>query len=197
MKKIGITGGIGSGKTTVCRIFEQLGVPVYYADSRAKALMTQNKTIVEGITKLFGRNAYLHDGTLNNAHIASMAFNDNSLLASLNALVHPQVGIDFESWASKQKSAYILKEAALLFESGSYKNLDAIIMVSAPENLRIERVLERDKTTHEAVIKRINNQWPESEKMQLSDYIIVNDGQSMLVPQVLNLHQKILMSDVE
>lgn len=186
MKRIGITGGIGSGKSAVCKIFERLGVAVYYADERAKALMTNAPELREGILSLFGEQAYGAEG-LNRAYIAKRAFADNELLKSLNALVHPAVGRDFEDWSRAQKGNYILKEAALLVETGSYLELDGLIVVSAPEELRIERVMSRDGVDREAVLARIRKQLPESEKLALADHTIVNDGSRSLIRQVLQL----------
>lgn len=190
--KIGITGGIGSGKTTVCRLFETLGVPVYYADERAKWLMVNDEALIVGIKALFGEAAYQPDGSLNRAYIAERAFHNEPLLEQLNGLVHPAVGRDSLVWFSEhQQSPYVLKEAALLFESGSYRQLDAIIVVAAPEELRIERVMRRDGVSREAVLARIRRQWPQEEKIHLADYVIHNDGQSSLIRQVWELHKRI------
>lgn len=190
--KIGITGGIGSGKTTACQIFAALGIPVYYADSRAKWLMANHPPLREGIAQLFGAQAYLPDGRLNRAYIAQMAFADKALLGQLNALVHPVVGQDSETWHEQQKGPYTLKEAALLFESGSFRGLDAVIVVTAPEPLRVQRVMSRDRATEEQVQSRIRQQMPEQEKAALADFIIQNDGQQLLIPQVCSIHQQLL-----
>ncbi len=155
--KIGITGGIGSGKTTVCKIFETLGIPVYYADDRAKELMVTNPDLVAGIKKLFGEEAYHSDGSLNRAHIAALAFGDAAMLAQLNALVHPAVHQDGYEWAESQTDApYTLREAALVFESGGHKKLDKVITVFAPKEMRIERVMARDKADKKC--RRSSNQ---------------------------------------
>ena len=194
--KIGITGGIGSGKTTVCHIFETLGIPIYYADDRAKALMTENAELIKNIKSLFGEGAYLPDGTLNRAHIAQIAFHNPLKLNDLNALVHPAVWLDGEKWHAAQTNApYTIKEAALLFESGGNELLDKIITVFAPIETRIERVLLRGggalkRTDVEA---RISNQMPDEEKMKQSDFIIYNDGSQLLLPQVLAIHQLSLL----
>ena len=191
--KIGITGGIGSGKSTVATIFEVLGIPVYYADSRAKWLMVHNKNLVASIKKLFGKKAYLDDGLLNRPHIAEIAFNNPEKLKKLNALVHPAVKLDYEQWHDQQKKVpYTLKEAALLFESGSAKELDAIIEVFAAQKIRIDRVRKRDGLTGKQVLSRIRNQMPEREKRKLADYVIVNDGKKGLIHQVLALHQQLI-----
>jgi len=192
MLKVGITGGIGSGKTTVCQIFETLGIPVYYADDRAKAIMVENEQVIRQIKTLFGAEAYLPDGSLNRAHIANIAFNDQEKLSQLNAIVHPAVFADGDQWHQQQTNVpYTLKEAALLFESGSYQQMDKMITVFAPEELRIQRVVKRDATSEEQVRQRIAKQMSDEEKMKLADYVIHNDGQQALLPQVLQLHQKL------
>ena len=187
--KIGITGGIGSGKTTVCRIFQALGVPVYFADSRAKWLMVNEPELTENIIALLGEQAYLEDGRLNRVYISQMVFNDQSLLSQLNALVHPAVANDTLRWHEEQKDVpYTLKEAALLFESGSHLHLDKVIAVSAPEQLRISRVMQRDRVSKDQVRARMDKQMPEAEKVAMADYIIYNDGQQSLISQVLEIH---------
>ncbi len=192
MLKVGITGGIGSGKTTVCRIFETLGIPVYYADDRAKTIMVENKQVVNQVKDLFGAEAYLHDGSLNRQHIANIAFNDQQKLSQLNAVVHPAVFADGDQWHQQQMDVpYTLKEAALLFESGSYRQMDKLITVFAPEDLRIQRVLKRDDTYEEQVRQRIAKQMSDEEKTKLTDYVIYNDGQQALIPQVLKIHHQL------
>lgn len=191
--KIGVTGGIGSGKTTVCRIFETLGIPIYYADDRAKAIMIENKELIKTIKKIFGKEAYHKDGTLNRTHIAGIAFANKGKLALLNAAVHPAVAEDGKNWHRKQRRVpYTVKEAALLFEAGSYKQLDYVITVTAPEEIRIQRVINRDKTTKKQVKARIDKQMPEEEKVKLSDFVIDNDGEQALIPQVVAIHRKLL-----
>ena len=193
MLKVGITGGIGSGKTTICRIFEILGIPVYYSDIRAKALMVENPKLIADIKKVFGDAAYLKDGSLNRQHIAQIAFNDKSKLAELNGIVHPAVFHDGNEWARMQKDVpYTLKEAALTFEGGGHKFLDKVITVFAPKEIRIQRVVERDKTSREAVEARINKQMPDEEKVKLADFVIYNDGEQSLIQQVLAIHKELL-----
>lgn len=193
MQHLGITGGIGSGKTTVCKIFETLGIPVYYADERAKYLMSHDQELIAGITTLFGPEAYLEPQVLNRVYIAQHAFNDPEKLAQLNALVHPAVARDGLEWQAAQIDApYTLKEAALLFESGSYRALDQIIVVTAPLELRIQRVMARDAAKREAVEARISKQMPEEEKVKLADFVIYNDGVGALIPQVLAIHRGLL-----
>jgi dephospho-CoA kinase len=190
--KIGITGGIGSGKTTVCKIFETLGIPVYYADERAKWLMTNDLELVKNIKILFGKAAY-NDGILNRSYIAEIAFSDPQKLEQLNSLVHPAVLRDGEIWQESHPNVpYTLKEAALLFESGSYKQLDKIIVVTAPLELRIQRVLQRDQTSREAVEARIAKQMLEEEKIKRADFIIINDNTHALIPQVLQIHRQLV-----
>lgn len=192
MKKIGLTGGIGSGKSTVARIFEVMGIPVYYADDRAKQLMVEDPDLKAGIIALFGAEAY-QGGELNRAYIGSLAFADPSLLKKLEAIVHPAVLADGERWNQAQKGVpYTIKEAALLFESGSYKALDKVVVVAAPLELRIDRVVRRDQTSREAVEARIARQMPEEEKVRLADFVIVNDGSRSLVRQVWEIHRQII-----
>jgi dephospho-CoA kinase len=193
MKKIGITGGIGSGKTTICKIFETFGIPTYYADDRAKWLMVNDLNLVENIKDLFGQNAYLADGSLHRKHIADIVFQNQAKLQALNELVHPAVWEDGERWfAALQNVPYALKEAALLVESNSYQQLDKLIVVTAPLETKIKRVMLRDKLTKEDVEARIAKQMPEEQKVTFADYLIYNDGQQLLLPQITNLHRKIL-----
>lgn len=191
-KKIGITGNIGSGKTTCCRLFELLGIPVYYADLRAKQLMVEDDILKHQITNLLGPDAYAADGSLDRVRIGQRVFKDETLLTRLNALVHPAVRRDSERWHEQQTSPYTLHEAALIYETGGEARLDAVIVVAAPEILRIQRVMERDGVSIEAVRARMDHQMPEAEKLARADFILQNDGEQMLIPQVLQIHQKIL-----
>jgi len=200
MLKVGITGGIGSGKSTVAAIFEALGVPIYYADDRAKKLMTESEALVRAIKQNFGDECYHKNGMLNRKYLASIVFKNSEKLAKLNALVHPAVAEDGAIWMAKKQSAgfsYTLKEAALLFESGSYKSLDKIITVFTPLELRIERLLARDQTTEAKIRDRIANQMPEEEKQNKADFIIYNDGSKLLTTQVLELHKKFNQTDAK
>lgn len=193
--RAGITGGIGSGKTTVCRIFESLGIPVYDADSWAKWLIVNDAEVKQAITGLFGPEAYLSDGQYNRALVAGIVFQAPAKLAALNAAVHPAVERHARTWHDEQArkgAPYTLKEAALLVESGSHQFLDALIVVTAPETLRIRRVMTRDGVSEEAVRARMVNQMPEPEKVRLADYVIVNDGEHSLVRQVWRVHQALL-----
>jgi dephospho-CoA kinase len=192
MLKVGITGGIGSGKTTVCKIFEVLGIPVYYADDRAKELMQSDAGLVHSITELFGEEAYL-GGKLNRGYISSRVFNDKPLLAKLNALVHPAVAKDVMKWMQQHSTQpYVLEEAALLFESGSYKLFDKIITVFTPAAERIRRIKARDNLTGEQVEARMKNQMNDEEKVSRSDYVIYNDAQHRLIPQVMAIHRELV-----
>jgi dephospho-CoA kinase len=190
--QIGITGGIGSGKTLVCKIFGTLGVPVYDADSRAKNIMTTDGILVDQIKKEFGSLSYDARGVLNREYLSATVFSKQDKLKQLNALVHPRVASDYGQWVEKHaESKYVLKEAALLFESGSYKLLDKIILVTAPKELRMKRVLERDShRTEEDVEKIINNQLSEKEKEAKANFIIRNNENELIVPQILDLHKR-------
>jgi len=195
MLKVGITGGIGSGKTTVCKIFEVLGVPVYYADDRAKELMQTDLKLIAAVKEIFGEKAYA-DGKLNRSYIASVAFSNKALLAKLNAAVHPAVARDSAEWMTRHgEQPYVLKEAALLFESGWHRQLDKVICVHAPQEERIRRLKERDKASYEEITARMKNQMSAEEKMKLADYIIYNDNRHRLIPQVLAIHHILLALD--
>ena len=191
-----MTGGIGSGKSTVARKFNELGVPVYIADDRAKSLMVKNPEIIKGIVKIFGDEAYL-DGQLNRTFIAGQVFSDKSLLQKLNNIVHPAVEKDFQSWIleeSKSSARYVIKEAAILFENGGYKKCDYTILVTAPKEERIQRVIERDHTNRQAVLDRIKNQWSDSKKVLLADFIIRNKDLEETSLIVNKIHNKIISS---
>ena len=190
MLKIGLTGGIGSGKSTVAKIFEQLGIPVYYADSAAKRIMNADPILMAELINSFGSEVYF-EGELNRAHLSGIVFNDKKKLDLLNSIVHPATIRDSESWMSNQKAPYAIKEAALIFESGSQDQLDYVIGVSAPESLRIQRAMQRDGLTREAVKERIQNQLSETIKMRLCQFVIRNDEQELVIPQVLELDSKL------
>ncbi|MFM9911715.1 MAG: dephospho-CoA kinase [Chitinophagaceae bacterium] len=191
MLRVGITGGIGSGKSTVSGIFESLGVPVYDADSAAKRLMNEDPRLKEQLIKEFGEKTY-ENGKLNRSHLSSIVFNNKEKLTLLNSLVHPITLQDAQQWMAHQKTPYSIKEAALIFESGSQVALDYVIGVSAPVNLRIQRVMERDHISRAEVTARISKQMQEQVKMSLCNFIVINDGIQMLIPQVLTLHDKLL-----
>ncbi len=189
---IGITGGIGSGKSLVCRMFHQLGVPTYDADSHAKELMTTDGILISAIKKEFGDLAYHPDGVLNRVYLANHVFNDQQKLEALNSLVHPRVKDHFAHWVNASAGHdYVIKEAALLFEAGSDEVLDKVIVVYAPEDLRIRRVLKRDSHRTLAQIREIiAKQMPEEEKLKRADVVITNDENTLLIPQVLRLHEQ-------
>ena len=189
MKVVGITGGIGSGKTTACQIFEELGVPVYFADVRAKELMAL-EPLKTKIIQAFGKKAY-NGNELDRKYLAKQVFASREKLSVLNGLVHPAVADDFEEWLEQnKKTKYVLKEAAILFESGAYQDVDITVLVVAPEDLRLQRVMQRDGSTKEEVLQRMKNQWTQERKVKLADHIINNDGIQLLIPQVLELHKK-------
>ncbi len=188
---VGLTGGMGSGKTTVSRMFEELGVPVYNSDREARRLMQQEAGVRERITKLFGKEAY-KDGVTNRAYIASKVFADQDLLNQLNAIVHPEVGADFQQWRKNKTAPYVIQEAAIIFENGSYTKFDKIILVTAPKELRIERILERDGTNREAITARMAHQWDDSQKAPLSDFLIVNIDLEKTRKRVGEIHQQLL-----
>ncbi len=191
--RVGITGGIGAGKSLVTKLFQVLGVPVYYADDQAKYLMNTRPELRQSIVELFGPKAYGPDGRINRPYLAKEAFSNPDKLKALEALVHPVVFQDTEAWEAEHRDVpYTLREAALLFESGNYKKLDKIITVTAPEEVRIQRILQRDKVPREAVLARMNRQWPEEEKVKRSDFVIVNDNKHLLIPQVLAIHEQLL-----
>jgi dephospho-CoA kinase len=190
---VGLTGGIGSGKSTVAKIFSILGIPIYYADVRAKWLMAYNEELKKQILIHFGDKSYTADGELNRSYLAETVFSDEEKVKTINSLVHPAVKKDFENWASLQNSPYVLKEAALLFETGSFIDLDKIINVSAPLKIRITRVLLRDlHRTEKQVHDIIDKQMPDEEKNQKSDFVIKNADNKLLIPQVLQIHRELL-----
>lgn len=191
MLKIGITGGIGSGKSTVAKLFEVLGIPVYAADEAGRRLMNENEIVKKKVKEFFGEAAYT-DEILNRKYLADIVFNNEEQLARLNAIVHPATLKDADDWMNNQHSPYAIKEAAILFESGAHKHLDYIIGVSAPAPLRIERAMQRDNVTREQVLARMNRQINETVKMRLCDFIIYNDEEQLVIPQVLALHQKLI-----
>ncbi len=192
MRKIGITGNIGSGKSTVSKIFQVLGIPVYDADSRAKWLMTNDNNLIIQIKQIFGNEAYFNDNSLNRKHISDIAFVNKSKLNELNSAVHPAVAQDFKNWSDNQNSDYILKEAALLIESKSYLDLDELVLVKCPLETRIQRTMSRDGVDRSSVEARINNQMSEEDKVPYSNYIINNDGNELVITQVLKIHHQIL-----
>ena len=188
MKKIGLTGNIGSGKTTISMIFKTLGFAVFNADIEAKRILSDNEELKQKIQDFFGEQSY-DQGVLNRPYLSQLVFNDIKQLKFLNSLIHPLVHKAFHKWCQTIDSDFALKEAAILFESGSAKELDAVICVSCPKSLRIERLLKRDSLTLEQIEKRMNSQWTEDKS--LSDFHILNDGKSLVIPQVLSIYHSL------
>lgn len=193
MKIVGLTGGIGSGKTTVAGIFSKLGVPVYIADDEAKKLMKSSKVIKRKLVKLFGEDAYIN-GNLNKPFIANAIFNNKALLEKMNAIIHPKVASHFNKWFLKQTAPYVIKEAAILFENNTYQSFDFIITVTAPEEIKIERLLNRDDTSIKRIEDIMKNQWPDEEKIKYSDFVIVNNAIENTEKQVAKIHAQIIES---
>lgn len=189
---IGVTGGIGSGKSLVCSIFSVLGVPIYNADDRAKWLMGSNIDLRNKIKNFFGEESYFNDESLNREYLAKAVFSNPEQLKKLNDVVHPAVAVDFSQWVlENQEAPYLIKEAALIFESGADKTLDFVINIAAPEQVRIQRVLKRDHKRGEEQIKAIiEKQLPDETRAKMADFQIVNDDSQLVIPQVLNLHKK-------
>ncbi|MBA3827404.1 MAG: dephospho-CoA kinase [Taibaiella sp.] len=187
MLKVGITGGIGTGKTTVCQVFETLGIPVFYADTAAKELMNTDTALRTAIINLFGKEVY-NNGLLDNKRLSELVFNDSEKLSKLNAIVHPATIAYGKEWMEKQQAPYVIKEAAIFFESGSYKDMDVVIGIAAPLGLRIERAMQRAGATLEQVNARIAQQMDNDEKMKLCQYVLVNDEHEAILPQVIKLH---------
>lgn len=193
MLKVGITGGIGSGKTTVCKIFEVLGVPIYYADDRAKEIVNSDRNVISEVKNLFGDDIYLTDGKLNRKRVADIVFNFPELLEKYNSIIHPVVIEDAKKWMRKnQQHDYVIKEAALLFEANTYKDLDYIICVTASIPVRIQRIKLRDNISEEQILARIKNQMPEEEKIRRCDFVIYNNGDAPLIPQVMKINEKLI-----
>jgi len=191
MIKVGITGGIGSGKSTVCKVFRVLGVPVFEADSIAKQLMNTDLLLREKLVDLFGSSVYQQDQTIDRKYLAGIVFNNPSLLGQLNEIVHPAVRKAFDDWCLAQQAPYVIHEAAILFESGFYKMMDKTITVVTDKKERIERVVKRDHITAELVIERMKNQWSDEEKIKLADFVIGNNDQELIIPQIVEIDKKI------
>ena len=188
---VGLTGGIGSGKTTILKYFEAFGIPAYIADKEAKALMNRSKVIKRKLIDLFGKSAY-ENGKLNRPYLASKIFNDQMLLSKMNAIVHPKVASHFKRWLKKQEAPYIIKEAAIIFENNLESNYNYIITVVADEDLRIERVMKRDDASKDKILSIISNQLPDAEKIKKSNFVITNNELSSAMTQVNEIHQQIL-----
>ena len=198
MLKVGITGGIGSGKSTVCKIFQTLGIPIYDSDKAAKWLMQNDEDLINAIKKAFGDDIYTAKKELDRKKLAAIVFYDKKALKKLEALVHPAVFSHGKIWQEQHKEKpYTIKEAALLFESGSHQQLDYIIVVTAPENVRIARVQKRDGATIADIKARIDKQMPESEKIKLADAVIENNEEKMLISQIMQIHKSLLKKSKE
>jgi dephospho-CoA kinase len=190
--KLGVTGGIGSGKTTVCRIFEALGIHVFSADTEARVIMDCDKAVMKQVNTLAGRDMY-SSGKLDRIAMADLIFNNRELLSKINNIIHPIVISRFIEWERSDDSPYVILEAAILFESGSAKLLDKVLTVTAPEEERIERVVHRNNLTREQVIERMRNQSDDNYKVSLSDYVISNSENDMIIPAVLKIHEEMLI----
>lgn len=190
MKVIGLTGGIGSGKTTVANMFKELGVPVYIADEEAKRLANSSTVIKRKLIQLLGHSTYT-DGKLNRKFVANIIFNDPMLLKKVNAIIHPKVASHFKRWVKKQEGNYCIKEAAILFENGGYKDCYLTILITAPMASRIQRIMNRDKTSKEEIEKRMNNQWTDEEKSKLADIVIENTSLDLTQKEVVKIHESL------
>jgi dephospho-CoA kinase len=191
MIKIGITGGIGSGKSTACKVFAVLGIPVFEADKVARHLMNFDTVVSEQLIQAFGESVYLPDHTINRKYLAELVFNSKSLLAGLNSIVHPAVRKAFFEWLEQQSALYAIHEAAILFESGFYKMMDKTITVATDEDQRIQRVVKRDGISVEQVRERIRNQWNDEERIKLANFVIKNNDADLIIPQILEIDKKI------
>lgn len=191
MLKVGITGGIGSGKSTVCHIFSVLGIPVFEADQVAKRLQNTDPEIRAQLIELFGASVYLPDDTVDRRYLAGIVFNDITLLHRLNAIIHPAVRKVFNEWSLQQQSPYVMLEAAILFESGLYNLMDKTIVVNTDESERIQRVMKRDKITEELVRQRIRNQWTDEQRIKLADFVIYNNDNQLIIPQIVAIDKKL------
>jgi len=189
--KVGITGGIGSGKSTICEVFKIFGVPVFEADIVAKQLQNTNQKIRKGLINLFGEDIYTHEGIVDRKKLASIIFDDDFQISKINELIHPFVLEEFENWLKKQNSAYIVHEAAILFESGFYKMMDFTILVSAPEEQRVERIMKRDGVNREIITQRIKKQWDEEKKQKLASFVIHNDNKNLIIPEIISIDKNL------
>ncbi len=189
MKVVGITGGIGSGKSIICSVIEKIGFPVFYSDKEAKEILVSDKDVIKELTSLIGVELY-KDGVFHKEVLANKIFNDPSIKEKVNHIIHPKVREKFSQWVNLQKSSIVFNEAAILFETGMYKNYDATVLVTAPMPIRINRAVKRDHTTKEAVENRIKNQWTDEDKVKLANFIIVNDDLTLVIPQL----EKVLLS---
>jgi len=189
--KVGITGGIGSGKSTVCAIFRLLGIPVFAADDEARNLMNSDQEVIDKLIHLFGKDIYTEKYELDRKKLANIIFNDDIQREKVNNLIHPAVRAAFEKWSTIQNSPYIIHEAAILFESGFYKLMDFTILVTAPEEIRIERVMKRDGSDTKKVRERMVKQWPDAEKRKLASFELLNNNQDLIIPQIIKIDENL------
>lgn len=193
MLRVGVTGGIGSGKSYVCKIFEYLGIKVFYADIETKKLYNSNQALKQELIKNFGNQVYLPNGDFNRVKFSEILFSDSTQLNKANSIIHPYTFQHYENWCMENASeTYTLKEAAIMFESGSHKYVDKVICVSAPLELRIARTMERDSVSRETVVQKMNRQWPQEKILALSDYTILNDEKNSVIEQVLAIHSQLI-----
>ena len=192
MLKVGITGGIGSGKTAVSEVFSSLGISIYSADERARSITATDPEVQKEIISLFGGELFNSDNELNRSKLAELVFNDSESLENLNHIIHPRVRADFTNWVAEQTSEYIIKEAAILIENGAHKELDALILVTADRDQRIERVMKRDGVERESVIQRMNNQLDDKDKKEYATYTINNNNDQLVIQQVLEIHEDLI-----
>jgi dephospho-CoA kinase len=192
MIKVVITGGIGSGKSTVCKVFEKLGIPVFNADAVAKSITNNNKYAKSKLIDLFGNSIYHSNGVIHRKKLADIIFNNNIALQKVNKIIHPLVFEEFENWSLKQTTPYVVQESAIVFENKNTLRFDKIITVTSPVEIRIERCMKRDSISREQIEERMKNQLSDDEKIALSDFVIVNDNTEMILPQILNIHNKLI-----
>jgi len=192
MLQVGITGGIGAGKSVACKVFQSLGIPIYSSDDWAKWLMNHEPILKASLAKNFGEDIYSDEGILNTGVLSAKVFSQPAQLEKLNSLVHPAVALHYANWVLNQNSPYILKEAALLFESDSFKGLHYIIVVEAPDNERIERVMARSGLTNQQVLHRMQAQLPQEEKIARANFVLHNGNGFLILPQILEIHQRLL-----
>ncbi len=191
MLKVGVTGGIGSGKSTVCNLFKCLEIPIFNADLAGRNVLATDLQVIKDVTSLFGEVIYIN-GIPDRKKIAELVFTDSKKLAKLNSIIHPAVRNKFDEWATEQKAPYIIYEAAIAFESGAYRQMNSTILVTAPEALRIKRIMQRDAMDEHAILDRMKNQWSDSEKKKLADFVIYNDDITPVLLQVMDIHNRLI-----
>lgn len=192
MIKVAVTGGIGSGKSVVCKVFDHLGIPVFNADTEAKRLMDADQTIKHSLVTMFGSAIYRPNGYIDRKKLANIIFNDELALQNVNHLIHPAVYQSFLTWAEKQMTSYVIQEAAIVFENDHQHLFDQVVTVIAPHDLKIERCVQRDHSSRDAVLERMRNQLPDEYKIERSAYVINNDEQHLMLPQILQIHKELL-----